>query len=266
MIAAQQPVTTTAFPVDAGKVSLLRIVLTEARMECLRLLRAPAFSVPTIIFPLLFYVLFGVLLAPAHPNPAIARAILANFMVFGVIAPGLFGVGVTLAMDRDRGLLELKRAMPMPPGAYLTAKLVMAMAFTAIVSLALILTSAMLGRVMLALIQWVALFVLAVLGVLPFCALGLLVGTLTKGQAAAAVINLIYLPMSFLSGLWLPLSTLPKLINEVAPVWPSYHLNALAQALVSGQGGAGQWRHVVILVGMAGLFFFLARRRLPDLS
>ena len=67
-----------------------------------------------------------------------ARYLLASYGVFGVMSPGLFGFGVSLAMERENGLLTLKRAMPMPPGAYLLGKMVMAMLAAAIVMLLLL--------------------------------------------------------------------------------------------------------------------------------
>jgi ABC-2 type transport system permease protein len=110
----------------------------------------------------------------------------------------------------------------------------------------------------------VTLFILAVLGVIPFCGLGLMVGTLVKGQAAPAVLNLIYLPMSFLAGIWVPLSMLPHFLAQLAPVWPAYHLAKLAQSVVGGNG-TDLLPHVLDLVGMAALFFAIARRALRKL-
>ena len=141
---------TTPSSVAAGSVSILRVFLVETRMECLRLLRAPSFAVPIILFPLMFYALFGLLLGNnGHPGQEASRYALATFVAFGAIAPGLFGVGITLALDRDRGLLQLKRALPMPPGIYLVAKLVTSMVFAAVVSMALMLLAAMVGKVVL---------------------------------------------------------------------------------------------------------------------
>jgi ABC-2 type transport system permease protein len=247
-----------------GRVSMLRILWLETWTEYLRLLRTPSFSVPVIGFPLLFYLLFGVMLGPARGAEA-GRAVLAAFIVFGVMAPGLFGLGVTLAIDRDRGLLALKRALPMPPGVFLASKLVVAMLMAAIVSTLLMALAMTIGRVALGLFESCALLALALLGVVPFCSLGLLIGTLTKGQAAVAVINLVYLPMSFLSGVLLPLPVLPHGLAELAPLWPAYHLAQLAFAVV-GRGGTastGQAAdHVAVLAGMTALFFAISRRRL----
>ena len=65
--------------------------------------------------------------------------------------------------------------------------------------------------------QIATLFAIDVPGVLPFCALGLLLGTLVKGQGAPALINMLYLPMAFLSGLWFPVAGLPKALQAIAP-------------------------------------------------
>jgi ABC-2 type transport system permease protein len=248
--------------------SALRILFMETQMEFFRLLRSPSFAVPVITFPLMFYVLFAVVLGPpsAH-NGALARHLLATYSVFGVMAPGLFGLGVTLAMDRERGLLELKRALPMPGGAYLGAKVIMTAAFAAIVSLALMLLSATVGQVVLAAAQWCKLFVVSVMGVLPFCSLGLFIGTLTKGQAAPAVINLVYLPMSFLSGLLLPMSVMPHFIQQIAPIWPSWHLAQLTLDVVDNDDtqAVSLAAHILTVIGEGVLFFALARRRLSKL-
>jgi len=248
--------------------SALRILLMETQMEFFRLLRLPSFSVPVLSFPLMFYVLFAVVLggASAH-NAALARHLLATYAVFGVMAPGLFGLGVTLAMDRERGLLELKRALPMPAGAYLGAKVIMTAVCAAIVSIALMVLAATVGHVVLAAAQWGKLFIVSVVGVLPFCSLGLLIGTLTKGQAAPAVINLVYLPMSFLSGLLLPMAIMPQFIVSIAPIWPSWHLTQLTLHIVDNDDAQGVSLavHVLAVIGEGVLFFVLARRRLSKL-
>jgi len=253
-------------PADSGceRTSIGRILLLETHAECLRLLRAPAFSVPTLGFPLMFYLLFGVLIGPRHVDAAAARAVLASFVVFGVMAPGLFGVGVTLALDRERGLLELKRALPMPAGVYLGAKLAAAMILATIVSVALLVLALVVAQVGLLLWQASLLLVLALLGVLPLCGLGLLIGTLVKGQAAAAVINLIYLPMSFLSGVLIPLQSLPQGLARLAPLWPAYHLRQLALQAVAVQPATHPEAHLLPLLAVAGVFFAVARRRLQS--
>lgn len=239
---------------------LLGAYVTEARSECLRYFRSPGFLLPVTLFPTMFYLLFGIVMNH-NADANTARYLLASYGVFGVMSPGLFGFGVSLAMERENGLLTLKRAMPMPPGAYLLGKMVMAMLAAAMVMLLLLALGVGFAHVQLSVLQALIFIVTGMMGVLPFCALGMLVGTLVKGQGAPGVINLIYLPMSFLSGLWIPLSALPQALQRVAPIWPGAHLQQLALGSL-GLDHSPAWPHLLVLLAYGVGFFLLAARRL----
>ena len=244
------------------RISLPRIYALESKHEFLRLLRAPAFAVPTLLFPAMFYLLFAVVFNNHSSGFAANVYLLATYTVFGVMAPGLFGFGVSVATDRDRGWLRVKRAQPMPPGAYLASKLAMAILFAATIFAMLAVISSVLGGVRLPVSSWASLLVIDVLGVMPFCAIGLFVGTLVTAQAAPAVINLIYLPMSFLSGLWMPMSVLPGVLRDIAPAWPAFHLGQLALGAVGQPMVGSAVGHVGALAIITAFFLLLARRRL----
>lgn len=231
----------------------------ETRNEIVRYLRNPGFIVPMLAFSSVFYVMFGIVLNHGHAEAQ--RYLLASYATFGVIGPGLFGFGVSLGAERENGLLTLKRALPMPPLAYLLGKMAMAMLMAAIVMMVLLSLGLFVAHVPLAAMQVVAMLATGTFGVLPFCALGLLVGTLVKGQAAPGMVNLVYLPMAFLSGLWMPLSMLPKILGQLAPMWPSWHLNALMQTAAGMQHG-GVALHLLALAGFTAAFLLLAARRL----
>src|ERR1700753_2155612 len=113
----------------------LRIFATEARYEFLRALRTRTYSLSVLGFPLMFYILFGLLMNRGEHihGMAVSRYLLGGYAVFGAVSAALFGVGVGLAADLNAGWLELKRASPMPPLAYLLAKCTMAMCFGLII-------------------------------------------------------------------------------------------------------------------------------------
>lgn len=232
----------------------------EARSELLRYLRNPGFLLPVILFPTAFYLMFGVVLARANAS-GMATYLLASYGTFGVMSPGLFGFGVSLAMERDNGLLTLKRALPMPPAAYLLGKMLMAMIAAAMVIVLLLVLAVGVAHVPLTFGQATALLLTGTLGVLPFCALGMLVGTMIKGQGAPGMLNLVYLPMSFLSGLWVPLQVLPTTLQQIAPLWPSYHLDQIALHAL-GVTNTPVTQHVLVLSGFTAGFLWLAARRL----
>jgi ABC-2 type transport system permease protein len=232
--------------------------LLEAKYELLRVLRTPAFALPTLLFPPMFYLLFGLLLNRGNANAA--QYLFATYSVFGVMAPGLFGFGVAVAIERERGWLALKHVAPMPPGAYLLAKMAMAAVFALLIYLVLAAMAHFLGGVQLAAWQWLLLGLIAVFGVLPFCALGLLIGSRVNAAAAPAIVNFIYLPMAFLSGLWMPLSLLPKFFAQIAPLWPPYHLSQLALATIGLGDDSAALPHVVLAAVFTAVCFAIARR------
>ena len=243
---------------DPASFHAWRAYALEAKYEFLRVLRTPAFAIPSLLFPPLFYLLFGVLLN--RGNSAAAHYLFATYSVFGVMAPGLFGFGVGVAIERERGWLALKRVAPMPPGAYLAAKMLMAMAFALSIYAMLATMAATLGGVRLDIAQWFALGLIATLCVLPFCALGLLVGSRANAAASPAIVNFIYLPMAFLSGLWMPLSMLPQFIRDVAVLWPPYHLAQLALAAIGREHAGGAFGHLGFLAIFTIVCFAIARR------
>ena len=254
-------ISTPAAPAVSRRTSL-RCYWLEAKYEFLRLLRTPSFALPALTFPVLFYLLFGVLLAGPRGGSGASTTLLVTYGVFGIMGPALFGFGVAMAMDRELGLLKLKRAMPVPPGAMLLAKTLMAMLFGLIITAMLMGVALILAGVQIAPGKLALLALINVLGVLPFCAIGLYIGTLVGGQGAAAVVNLVYLPMAFLSGLWMPLSMLPDVVSRFAPLWPAYHLSQIALKVIDADAGGSVSMHVALLLVVTGVFFFLARRRL----
>jgi ABC-2 type transport system permease protein len=242
---------------------VVRAYLSEVKYETLRMLRSPAFSIPFLLLPVPVYLFFGVLLAaPATAkNPAVANYLFSGFLAFAVMGPALFGAGCALALERDAGFLRLKRALPAPGGSYLVAKTAMAMAFAALAALTVVAAGLAAGKVTLSAAQIVTMVTIMVLGAIPFAAMSLFVGAYASGSAAPAYINVIFLPMLWLSGLFIPL---PKFLERFVVIWPAFHLNqtALGAAGVSEFSFIAPAISAAALVGVTVLFGGLAIRRL----
>jgi ABC-2 type transport system permease protein len=265
-------VTTNLVFEPAGPMELKRILLayfTAARYEFVQLLRAPAFAFPFLVLPPALYLLFGVVMASDSPdmaaNPQIATYLISGFMAFGVMGPGIFGFGMGLAMERDQGLLKLKRAQPLPAGAHLFAKMAMSMAFAALASASVAIAALAAGKVIIGLDQLLVLWTVMVVGALPFCALGLVIGAYSSSGAAPAIANLVYLPGMWLSGLFFPL---PEVLRPWAVIWPAFHLNQTAL----GAAGVEEFSFVnptwtaAVLLAITVLCTGIALRRLARIG
>jgi len=227
---------------------IARITLNETRAELTKFARLPAYVIPTLAFPCAFYAFFGIVMNGSQHIGAtsVATYMLATFGAFGVVGCALFGFGVSVAMERGQGWLLVKRASPMPPAAYFIAKLLMTMMFALVIVLMLSLLGTEFGGVRLAPSAWLALVAVLVLGSIPFGALGLAIGFVAGPNSAPAIVNLVYLPLSFLSGLWIPIEALPPVVAHIAPYLPTYHLGQLALGTV-GAGHGSALSHVAVL-------------------
>ena len=242
--------------------SKLRVYRTEAKYEFLKTLRQPAYVVPTLTFPLIFYVMFGIVFGgkQAVGSVSLSTYLLATYSAFGVIGASLFGFAVGVAMERGYGWLQVKRASPMPPLAYLVAKMAMAMIFSAILVVALFAAGTAFGGVHLSVGRFLSLAGTLIAGTIPFCALGLAIGCYSAPNSAPAVVNILFLPLAFCSGLWLPIQVLPKFLQHLAPFLPPYHLGQLALQQVGFDAAGHPLQHVAALAAFTVMFLLLAQR------
>ena len=220
------------------------IYVLEARAQFLTMARTPGFTIPTLVFPLMFYLFFGVVMSF---SPTAPTYLLATYGVFGLIGPSLFGFGVGFANERDSGALLLKQTTPMPAAAYLVARVAAALVFGIVIVTGLFLLGAYAADVTLYRWQWFTLAGVVLSGVIPFCALGLAIGAWVKAQSAIAIVNLVYLPMAFLSGLWMPIALLPSFLQNVAIVFPASHQAQLALKVINMDEGGSAGVHVLIV-------------------
>jgi ABC-2 type transport system permease protein len=133
------------------------------------------------------------------------------------------------------------------------------MIFSAVIMLALFALGIAFGRVRMPLLNFAELFGILVAGSLPFSAMGLAIGYFTGPNSAPPAINLIYLPMSFCSGLWWPLMFLPRFFQRAALVLPPYHLSQLALGSVGAGAHGSSLVHWEVLIAFTLICLGVAR-------
>jgi len=246
---------TLALPAESADfLRPLRILVKETQYELARLLRTRAYSLSVIGFPVMFYLIFGM----ANRGKAAALYLVAGYTCMGVVSACLFGIGLALAMERAQGWLDLKRASPMPRFAYIVAKMASCAAFGLIIAIVLMLLGCSLGGVTITAVQAAELGCIAIAGAIPFAAMGFLVAYLVPPNAGPGIINLIYLPLSFASGFWMPVSMLPHWLQAVAPALPTYHLAQIALAAFGLAPPTGMALHWGVLAGFTLLMLAAA--------
>ena len=208
---------------------LLWLIFELARAETIKSLRVPVFVVSTLVFPSLLFILFGLPNADITMpgGTKVGNLLIASFGAYGLLGVSIFSFGVAVAVERGQGWMKLLRTTPMPAWAYFVAKLIMVILFNILVLLVLFAVGYLFAGIRMSVLEWLKLALVLIVGALPFSTLGFSLGYWAGPNSASPVANLVYLPLSFASGLFMPLSQLPKLVQNLAPYLPTYHYGQL---------------------------------------
>lgn len=207
--------------------------------EVIKYSRIPAFSLSVILMPLLLFFMFGLpYLARISTLSEKASAVsqyLAGYAVYSVLGTAFYTFGVGVSSERSQGWTVLLRVTSVKPWVYLLTKIAVAQVFS-LASLALLFVAIPLttGQHYSGL-SGLRFLLTLLLGAVPFSLMGLSIGYFFNPNTALPIANLIYLPLSFCSGLLTPIGFLPEFAQKLALVLPAYHYRVMAtDALTTG--------------------------------
>jgi ABC-2 type transport system permease protein len=235
----------------------LRVLRVEVSEGLRAILREPTTLFFSVLMPVMFFALFASMFGdqPGAAGIPTGATMLATFGTFTVVSVMLLNPGLTVADDRTRGWMRVKKVSAAPVGTTIVAKVLAAVPYAVVALLAISAVSLAVVGPVLGVGAWLRLVVVLLLGSLPFALLGLAVGFVTSTNAAAAVLNAVFFPMVVASGLWFPLEMMPAFVQNIAPFLPTYHLSEIAFAQLTG---AGVGEHVLALLATTVLGGVLA--------
>jgi ABC-2 type transport system permease protein len=182
---------------------------------------------------------------------------LPGILAYGVIITQFVNMAGGLAIQRDNGLLKRMRGTPLPGWAYVGGRVGSTVAVSAIMTVVMLVLGDIAFGVHLRAEAIPAVFVIVLLGAATFAALGIAaVSIIPNAEAAPVVANVVILPLTFISGIWYPMTNAPQWLLDVAKIFPVEHLaSALHVAfdpLNHGSPFSGSdllWLAVWLLVG-----------------
>jgi ABC-2 type transport system permease protein len=237
---------------------MMRTVFRQVRYTNKTFWRNPASAFFTFAFPLLFLVIFTTLLGNSDVQLTSTETIKSStYYVFGMAAFGMISacytnIAISVVFAREEGVLKRLRGTPLPPGAYLTARVIHA----ALVGFLLVAITVVFGVVAYGAYvpsgSDLALFVLTlVVGAACFAAIGLAVtGLIPNADAGPPIVNAVILPLLFLSGVFIVIeSDAPAWVLWVGRIFPVKHLvDAMRESYL---GLTFHWGDLAVLAAWA---------------
>lgn len=243
----------------------LGLALRQIRFENRAFWRNPPAAFFTVAFPLLFMLIFGVIFGSDA-----ARFLTPAIIVFAVLTATFTNLAMNITFARDLGILKRIRGTPLPSWAYLAGRI----GHAVVVALLLVVVVAGFGALIYDVpVPWGTLpliVLILALAAAAFSALGLaLTGIIPNADAAPAIVNIIVLPLLFVSNVFIQMDTAPDWLNTVSRIFPVRHLaDAVIRLYQPGAEAAIPWTEMGVIAawGVAGvvaalLFFRWEPRR-----
>jgi ABC-2 type transport system permease protein len=210
----------------------MRLFVHELRSQMRLYGRSRELAFFTFALPLIMFFLLGSVYGndriKSEGNVRAADYLLAGMLGYGAIATGFAGLSIMLVIRRESGILKRVRATPLPAWAY-----VLALLATTLIAFAL-------EAICMVVLGWayfnthlhnvLSLAVALLLGAATFTTLGLALTALIKSaEGSSAVVNAIYLPISFLSGAFFSPHSFPAVLRAIADALPLVYVIRLVR-------------------------------------
>jgi ABC-2 type transport system permease protein len=228
----------------------------QLRAEQLVFWRTREAAVFIFIFPPMLFLLLGSVYDGTIEGQPAADVLLAGLLGYGAANTAFAGLTIQLVIRRESGLLKRLRATPLPQWTYLagvllSTLLVFALQTAVIVLLGRFLFDADLPE------RWLSLAGGVLVGVAGFAGIGLGAASLIRSaEGSSAVVNVILLPMAFVSGSFGPTDSYPEFLQALGEVLPLRHFVELVESIyLDGEPVWEQGRALAVVAawGLAGL-------------
>jgi ABC-2 type transport system permease protein len=225
----------------------MSLALVHARAQLRLLVRYPAFAIPTLLLPALFFAFFG--LPQRHTPP---NVLMASFAAYAVLSVAFFQFGVGIALDRVDPWEAYLRTLPVSTRARFGGRVLSALAFalasaTVVIVVALATTDASLSAA-----RWAQLGAALLGGSVPLALLGIALGYWVSPKGALPVANVLYLATAYVGGLWTGARNLPHGVEEIGRFLPTRQWGNVVWSAVGV--GAASWESWLALAGYTVAF------------
>ncbi|MEP6680460.1 MAG: ABC transporter permease [Chloroflexota bacterium] len=232
------------------------LAVRQVRFENRAFWRNPAAAFFTFVFPLMFMVIFNVLIGRGSGDAS--RFYTPAIIVFAVITATYTNLAMSVAMARDEGILKRMRGTPLPAWSYLAGRIIHAVVIAVLLVVIVAAFGALFYNVAVPWAHLPELAVTLVLGAASFCALGLaLTAFIPNADAAPAVVNATILPLLFISNVFIRLDGAPAWIDTLSSVFPVRHFANAMLAIYAGTPLAWSDLAVIAAWGAAGVLLAL---------
>ena len=233
----------------------MRGTLMLARAEIMRLRRNRRYMITTLAFPIVLYLLIAKSAKATVYGIDFAAYYMVAMATLGSFSGALTGNAIRIAQERKEGWVRQIRLTPLPPNAYVIAKIIAAMAISVPSVVIVLLLGRFYGGVHLTIGAWITIAVVVWLGAMTFAALAIAIGYRFQPDQVQPIAMLIYFVFLIIGGIFFPLKGALQSIGNFTPTYEAVKIatDVAGGASVDGALVAGLVIWLAIFSGLAWL-------------
>jgi ABC-2 type transport system permease protein len=243
-----------------------RLFAHQFRVDLLRFWRNPQSRYFTVLLPIVFLVIFAAIFKGTTvidgKTIKLTTFYVPGIMTLGIISASYVNLTQAVVTQRETGELKRVRGTPLPASFVISSRAAVGV-LVAIVMSALLLALGDIAYGVAVPAALLGLVIAVTIGAAAFACIAFAVSTrIHMADSAAPTTNLTVLPLYFISGVFIPDRQIPKVLRDIAAIFPIQHLaKALREPFVSSHGAAVSGKDLLVLAIWGVIALFVAARR-----
>jgi len=233
--------------------SALRVGMSRAGIELKAFFREKQAVAFVLTLPAIMLILLGSIFrnSGAGHGLSVGELFAAGLIGGGIMSTSYQNLGMSIAIERDRGMLKRLRGTPMPGAGYFIGKTCLVLVTTVAEMVILIIVGMLVDHLHLpdSAARWWTFAWVFVLGTVACTLLGIAASSVPRSaRSATAVITLPFVVLQFISGVYVPFTLVPPWLGDIAAIFPlKWICQGLRSVFLPAQAAslepAGSWEH-----------------------
>lgn len=202
------------------------------------ILRNKRFFFFDMALPILFYLLYSKILVPdmTGTNLKIWQTnYLISMIIYGCLLGSVITVANTLLEDKTSHFDILSRLTPLPRWQYYLSRILIFLLLNLISAVSICLVGILINKLSISITTLSLMILITVTGTVPLIFIGILISLSGNPATVNLLNNIIVFPLAIISGLWWPISMMPKWLQSLGKLTPTFELSSINQAVLHGK-------------------------------
>lgn len=198
-------------------------------------LRNKAFFFFDMMLPIVFYILYTKILVTGVPTSYLKiwnEDYLVSMMIYGCMLGSVITTANTLLDDQMSKFKLFVTLSPLSSWQYYASMGLVFISLNLISSIAIVVVGIFVNQITISLELISAMILINLLGTILLILIGFLISYVKKPNTVNLLTNLVVFPLAIISGLWWPISLMPKWLQNIGKLMPTYQLSVIDKAVL----------------------------------